>query len=817
MRRFLLAAGLLAAVTSTASAQTLRIALRQDLDVLDPTHSTTYVGRIVFAGMCDKLFDIDKDLHIVPQLATSYEWADSKTLVLHLRANVTFQDGEPFDADAVKFTLEHYLKTPGSYRRGEISEIDHIDVVDPLTVRIVLKHPSGAFLAQLTDRSGMMLPPKAVEQEGKDFGLHPVCSGPFKFVERVRAGPRHAGALPGLLGRQGIHFDKVIYQVLTDSSVRLANLKSGTIDLAEYIAPTDAAAVKADSKLRLVVSNSLGYFGITNNLANGPQANNPYGKSALVRQALGLAIDRNALVKVVFNDMYKAGVEPVPANSPFYDPDMQGAGTQCRQGEGAAEAGRREAAGQAGAAGLQQSGRPAGGRGDPVDGGGGRLRHPDPGDGIRVVAAGAAKQGQFQAYLIGWSGRPDIDGNTYAFLHSGQANNCGHYSNPTVDKLLEEGRDTVDLAKRKPIYAAMMRQELQGPADHLSLYHQQHRRDVGEAARVPCHPRRHDPAAGAGDGEVVRGHLGTRIAQIIPTLLLVSVLVFCLQQLMPGDPALIMAGEEGNDPHVLAQIRAELWLDKPLPEQYAHWMGNVLHGDLGYSWRTRQPVSQLIAQKLPVTLQLSTMAFIIAVVIGVPAGIVAAVDRNGFWDYVANGVGLAGLSTPNFWLGIMLILLVSVQLGWLPPSGYVPLTVDWKQSLATTIMPAFVLGNSIAAILMRHTRSAMLTALDQDFVRTARAKGLREWIVVLRHALRNALIPVVTLGALELGTLFSGAVLTEQVFSIPGFGKLIVDAVFNRDYPVVQGVVLVTAFLYVVLNLLADVLYVVINPRLRGA
>ena len=187
------------------------------------------------------------------------------------------------------------------------------------------------------------------------------------------------------------------------------------------------------------------------------------------------------------------------------------------------------------------------------------------------------------------------------------------------------------------------------------------------------------------------------------------------------------------------------------------------------SWRIRQPVAQLVAQKLPVTLQLGTMAFVIAVLIGVPAGIIAAVYRNGFWDYVANAVGLAGLSTPNFWLGIMLILLVSVQLGWLPPSGYVPLTEDWRQSLATTIMPAFVLGNAIAAILMRHTRSAMLTVLDQDYVRTARAKGLREFVVVMRHALRNALIPVVTLGALELGTLFSGAVLTEQVFSIPGF------------------------------------------------
>jgi peptide/nickel transport system permease protein len=285
---------------------------------------------------------------------------------------------------------------------------------------------------------------------------------------------------------------------------------------------------------------------------------------------------------------------------------------------------------------------------------------------------------------------------------------------------------------------------------------------------------------------------------------------------MPGDPALVLAGEE-RDPAVIAQIRSELWLDRPLPIQYFHWIGNVLHGNLGYSWRIREPVMQLISEKLPVTAQLATMAFIISVSIGVPLGVLSAVKKNGFLDYLANGFGLAGLSTPTFWLGIMLILLISVDLGWLPPSGYVPLTEDWRLSLSTTIMPAFVLGNALSAILMRHTRSAMLTALSQDYVRTARAKGLIELFVIVRHALRNALVPVVTLGALELGGLMSGAVLTEQVFSIPGFGKLIVDAVFNRDYPVVQGVVLVTATVYIVLNLLADVLYVLINPRLRGA
>ena len=221
-------------------------------------------------------------------------------------------------------------------------------------------------------------------------------------------------------------------------------------------------------------------------------------------------------------------------------------------------------------------------------------------------------------------------------------------------------------------------------------------------------------------------------------------------------------------------------------------------------------------QKLPVTMQLALMAFIIAVSIGITAGVVSAVKKDTVWDYVANVFALWGLSMPNFWLGIMLIFLFSVELGWLPPSGYVPLTEDWRQSLATTIMPAFVLGNALAAVLMRHTRSAMLQALNSDYVRTARAKGLLERSVILKHAMRNALIPVITIGALDLGTLLSGAVLTEQIFTIPGFGKLIIDAVFNRDYAVVQGVVLVTATTYIALNLLADVLYVMVNTRLRA-
>jgi peptide/nickel transport system permease protein len=306
-----------------------------------------------------------------------------------------------------------------------------------------------------------------------------------------------------------------------------------------------------------------------------------------------------------------------------------------------------------------------------------------------------------------------------------------------------------------------------------------------------------------------------RLALVLPTLFFVSLLVFGLQQLLPGDPALALAGEE-RDPTVIAFLRQKYHLDEPLPLRYVLWVEGVLSGDLGESIRIKRPVRDLVLEKLPVTAELAALAIVIALSIGLPMGILAAVKSNSAVDYAATMTALWGRSIPNFWLGILLILLFSVQLGLLPASGFVSPTESLSRNLATLIMPAFVLGNAIAAVMMRHTRSAMLEVLSADYVRTARAKGLSEARVVLHHALRNALLPVITLGALEFGELLSGAVLTEQVFTIPGFGKLIVDAVFNRDYAVVQGVVLCTALAFILLNVFADVAYALVNPRLRG-
>jgi len=306
-----------------------------------------------------------------------------------------------------------------------------------------------------------------------------------------------------------------------------------------------------------------------------------------------------------------------------------------------------------------------------------------------------------------------------------------------------------------------------------------------------------------------------RLLIAIPTLLLVSVLVFSLLKLLPGDPVLALAGQEPS-PEIIAYLRQKYGLDQPLPIQYLRWLFDILQGDFGLSVRTRLPIGEMLLDRLPVTIQLSLQAMLIALAIGIPAGVLAAIRRGTPFDYIVSLIGLGGLSIPSFWLGIMLILFFAVSLGWLPSGGYVSVFVSPLDNLRYTLLPSVVLGTAAAAIVMRHTRSSMIDVLKQDYVRTARAKGLREPLVVTRHALRNALIPVVTTSTLHLGELLSGAVLTEQVFGIPGFGKMIVDGVFSRDYAVVQAVVLVSAVMFILLSLIADIAYVVLSPRLRA-
>jgi peptide/nickel transport system permease protein len=305
-----------------------------------------------------------------------------------------------------------------------------------------------------------------------------------------------------------------------------------------------------------------------------------------------------------------------------------------------------------------------------------------------------------------------------------------------------------------------------------------------------------------------------RAAISVVTLFVISMIVFTGVRMIPGDPARVMAGNEADEAG-LEEVRQKYGLNDPIPFQYLRWVGLALRGDLGESIRTRESVVKTVATKLPITIELAFLSLLVAVGIAIPAGVLAAVRRNTVWDILTSGASLGGVSIPNFWLGIMLILFFSVRLGWLPASGFVPLWESPLDNLQRMIMPAFVLGTALAAILMRQTRNSMIEVLSADYIRTAYSKGLAGRIVVFRHAIRNSLIPVVTILGLQMGALMSGAVVTEQIFVVPGFGRLIVEAVFTRDYPLVQGVVLLTASSYVLINLLVDVSYSLLDPRIR--
>ncbi|HKO09342.1 MAG TPA: ABC transporter substrate-binding protein [Alphaproteobacteria bacterium] len=449
--RIATAAVLAAALASTTSAKTLRIGLAEDPDLLDPTLARTFVGRIVFASLCDKLFDISPDLKVVPQLATGYEWsADNRALTLKLREGVVFHDGEPFNAAAVKFSIERHLTLQGSFRKAEISAVQSVDVLDEHTVRLNLSKPFAPLLAAFTDRAGMIVSPKAAKAEAGNFSAHPVCAGPFKFVERVAQDRIVLDKFDKYWNKDNVHLDRVEFRPIVDNTARLANLQSGSLEFIERVLPTDLPSLRKDPKLQTATVSSLAYWGITINLANGPKADNPLGKDARVREAFELAIDRNAIPQVVFNGEFTAGNQWEPVGNPYYIKEIP---VPQRNLEKAKEL--LKAAGhpdlvvnlmvpttqedQQGAQVLQAMVKEAG-----ID-----LR-------IQAVefatSLDRANRGDFEAYYIGWSGRTDPDGNLYNFVACKAANNDGHYCNPEADKALDESRTTNDPAARYQAY-----------------------------------------------------------------------------------------------------------------------------------------------------------------------------------------------------------------------------------------------------------------------------------------------------------------------------------------------------------------------------
>jgi peptide/nickel transport system substrate-binding protein len=470
--RPLAAAALAAAMllANAAPAQTLRIGLREDPDVLDPTLARTYVGRIVFASLCDKLFDIDEQLRIVPQLATGHEWsADSRALTIRLRPGVRFHDGEAMDAEAVKLSLDRHLTLQGSFRRSEINVVQSVAVVDPLTVRLDLSVPFAPLIAQLTDRAGMVMSPKALREAGAQFGSRPVCAGPFRFVERVAQDRIVLERFEGYWDRANIHVERVVFQPIQDTTVLLANLQAGQLDLVERVNPTDGAAIRRDRRLRLVGGDELGYNGITINVGNGERARSPLGQSAKVREALELSIDREVINQVVYAGEFVASAQWVPPNSPFFLKDLP------MPARDVARARRL----------LAEAGTP-----NPVV----NLMIPNNPD-LRQVgeviqsmaresgfdvrlqatefasALQAAARGDFEAFLVGWSGRSDPDGNIYSFATCKGGQNDGRYCDAEVDRLLDEARAVPDAAQRIAIYRKVAALYLERDRGRIYLWH----------------------------------------------------------------------------------------------------------------------------------------------------------------------------------------------------------------------------------------------------------------------------------------------------------------------------------------------------------
>jgi peptide/nickel transport system substrate-binding protein len=465
-------AALLLSLGASLHAQTtLRVGLAEDPDILDPTLGRTYVGRIVFASFCDKLFDIDEKLNIVPQLALSHQTSDDgKEVFIKLRPGVKFHDGEPFDAESAKFSLDRHVTLPASFRKPELAQLDHVDVVDSLTIKLVLKTPFSPLIAQLTDRAGMMVSPKAVKEAGDKFGLKPVCAGPYKFVERVQQDRIVFEKFADYWNKDNIHIDRIVYLPLVDATVRLANLKSGGLDLIERLLATDIKDVQADKRLKLSSAIELGYQGVTLNIGKD-KAKGPLSQSAKVREALDLSIDREAINQVVFNGEFKPGNQWVNSDHPYYQKAFPVRGRDAAKARALLkEAGvaapvsvdfmvPKGAETEAVAQVIQSMAAETG-----FD-----MK-------IRVTEFATslkqAEAGEYQAFMLAWSGRIDPDGNSYIFLKTNAPQNYSAWSNPDADKALDDARLVTDQAQRKAIYEKLAKVAL----DEKPLLYIYHRR-----------------------------------------------------------------------------------------------------------------------------------------------------------------------------------------------------------------------------------------------------------------------------------------------------------------------------------------------------
>ncbi|WP_374574461.1 ABC transporter substrate-binding protein [Phenylobacterium sp.] len=829
---------LLMLASPAAAREVLRVGLQLEPPNLDPTAgAAAAIDEVVYGNVFEGLVHIGRNGQVEPKLAESWEISpDGRIYVFHLRRGVRFSDGEPFDAEDVKFSLDRARAADSANaQKTSFEVIDHVEVVDPQTVRLVLKAPNTRLLYVLGWGDAVMVSPKTAA----DNATHPVGTGPFRFVDWRRGdsitlerNPDYWGPAPRIA--------KVVFKFIADPTAAFAAVKAGDLDaFPNFPAPENLAELKADPRFRVVVGSTEGETILALNNARPPF------NDIRVRRAVSYALDRKAIIE---GAMFGYG-KPIGSHFPPQSPDYVDLTGMYPHDPAKARAL------------LAEAGYPNG-----LDV---TLKLPPPSyarRGGEIVAAQLAQVGvRAKIENLEWSqwldrvfGAHDFDMTIVSHTEPMDYDIYGRdyyfgYHSEAYNALLAQLDAAVDPAERHRLLVAIQKKIAEDAVNgflfefpKLNVWDAHLKgmwvdapvqaNEVGEAwfdepgsAGAPVAAK---PAGGAGPlvGWLVLAACGAfaiygfvrlgaayvagRMVSLAATFLAATVVVFLLIQIVPGDPAAYMMGLNAN-PEAVAALRAQMGLDAPPLHRYLAWLWGLAHGDFGVSYTYRVPVGQLIGERLAVSLPLALMALVISLATALPIGLFAASRRGKAADSLVMGVTQVGMALPNFWFAMLLVLVFSIGLRWLPAGGFPGWDAGFGKALAALVLPAVALALPQAAILARVLRSALIETLGEDYIRTARAKGLTEGQAIRRHALRNAMIPMLTILGLQLPFLLAGAVIVENVFFLPGLGRLVFQAITQRDLIVVQSVVVLLVFAVVVVNFMVDLGYAAVDPRLR--
>jgi peptide/nickel transport system substrate-binding protein/oligopeptide transport system substrate-binding protein len=835
---------------------TLQVSLTEDPTSLDPALIVDVSGGSVAAKLFNGLVRFDEGMNIVPDIASAWHVSeDGRTYTFALRPDVLFHNGRALKAHDIKYSFERVLSPSSGSRRkwlfepilgarefrdGRADEVAGISVTDDFTLEITLEHPLSVFLGFLAMPNAYIVPREEVERWGKDFPDHAVGTGPFVLDEwrhdeflRLTRNDRYFG---GLARAEAIN-----YRVLPEDFTRIAEFEAGNLDIVEVPA-AEFVRLSTDPFWRKYMKSRIGlntyYLGFN---CRKPPMNNPS-----FRRAVNAAIDRRKIVETTLQGRAQPAVGPIPPALPGHDPGLSGypyepeharemlmlAGEEAKRPLTLYHSADRRTL-EIGEA-IQYYLRKAGLRADIV-----QLEW--------TAFKQALNEGDADLFLLSWyADYPDAENFLFPVFHSsnmGASGNRTFYSNTAFDSLVEQAQCERDLPRRLSLYQeaeAMVTND----APWVFLWHRTdyflaqpwvtnfeptaiYNADKGTRAAIV---RSEEFAArqGGAIGWILvapfaavlllgLGYLlskpallpfvARRLLLAVPTLIGVALFVFAILRMAPGDPALAMVGERA-DQATIEQLRRDLGLDEPLPNQFLRYLWLVGRGELGRSYYTNRPVATSLIEKFPNTLRLAGAAIIVSILFGMTLGIISAMRRNSLVDRAFGIISVLGISTPVFWLALLLVFVFAYKLGWLPPSGM------GNGALAYLVLPAIALGTNSAAFIARITRSSMLEALSQPFITTARAKGISPIVAAMKHALRNALLPVTTLIGIDMGSYLNGSVLTETIFGWDGIGRYAMTAILKHDYPVILGTVLFGSVVFVMVNLFVDLFYAAIDPRI---